>query len=196
MQVLLCLSSKPGKVFPRDQLLAAAWPDTYTCDGVLAKSICALRKALGDKARQPSYIETIPKVGYRLMVDVQPVQQAKKQKAAPSRNSSATAETDGVRPNPIMPFMHKLKHIPFQTAAMVVFMVLSGILAFMLFRQPTYMTEEITVLKSYDTAGVVHIDSTVVIRTNLSEAELLPVAGTLPAHIDSTIEVFKSIDLP
>ena len=71
-----------------------------------------------------------------------------------------------------------------------------GILAFMLLRQPTYMTEEITVLKSYDVAGVMHVDSTVVIRTNLSEDELPSISRQSPAHMDSTIEVFKYRDLP
>jgi len=70
MQVLVRLAQQPGQVVSRDQLLAAVWADTFVTDDVLKRSISELRKALGDDARQPVYIETISKGGYRLIAPV------------------------------------------------------------------------------------------------------------------------------
>lgn len=70
MQVLVRLAQQPGQVVSREQLLAAVWADTFVTDDVLKRSISELRRALGDDARQPVYIETIPKGGYRLIVPV------------------------------------------------------------------------------------------------------------------------------
>jgi DNA-binding winged helix-turn-helix (wHTH) protein len=66
MQVLVRLSQQPGQVVSREQLLTGVWGDTFVTDDVLKRSISELRKALGDDAREPVYIETIPKGGYRL----------------------------------------------------------------------------------------------------------------------------------
>ena len=73
MRVLLCLVEGDGEVVTREQLLAAAWPETYVSEDVLNRAICQLRKALGDEPRVPRFIETIPRVGYRLLALVDPV---------------------------------------------------------------------------------------------------------------------------
>ena len=70
MQVLVRLAQQPGQVVSREHLLAAVWADTFVTDDVLKRSISELRRALGDDARQPVYIETIPKGGYRLIAPV------------------------------------------------------------------------------------------------------------------------------
>lgn len=70
MQVLLCLAERPGEPRTRDQLLEAVWDDAYPHDEGLTQAVSKLRKALGDDARQPRFIETIPKVGYRLIAPV------------------------------------------------------------------------------------------------------------------------------
>ena len=76
MQVLVRLAQEPGQVASREQLLAAVWADTFVTDDVLKRSISELRRALGDDARQPVYIETIPKGGYRLIAPVITVTQS------------------------------------------------------------------------------------------------------------------------
>jgi adenylate cyclase len=47
------------------------WPDTFVEESNLTYSIVQLRKTLGDDARRPRYIETIPKRGYRFIADVE-----------------------------------------------------------------------------------------------------------------------------
>lgn len=70
MQVLLRLAERPGSVVGRDQLLDAVWPGVVVGDEALTQTIIKLRRALGDDARTPTYVETIAKRGYRLVAPV------------------------------------------------------------------------------------------------------------------------------
>lgn len=70
MALLLELVQAQGHVVQRDTLFATVWADELPNDEALTKAISKLRKALGDQAHNPRYIETIPKVGYRLLVSV------------------------------------------------------------------------------------------------------------------------------
>ena len=71
MELLVVLASRPGQVVSREELLSAAWPGVVVGDEALSQVVTKLRKALGDDARVPTYIETIPKRGYRLIAQVQ-----------------------------------------------------------------------------------------------------------------------------
>jgi Tol biopolymer transport system component/DNA-binding winged helix-turn-helix (wHTH) protein len=68
--VLLELARHAGKTITRDELLDRVWAGRCTTPDVLTQAIKELRKALADDARPPRYIETIPKVGYRLVAPV------------------------------------------------------------------------------------------------------------------------------
>ena len=70
MEVLAFLASRPGQVVSRDELLATVWPGVVVDDDALTQAVAKLRKALGDDARSPSYVETIAKRGYRLIARV------------------------------------------------------------------------------------------------------------------------------
>ena len=70
MQVLVHLASKPNEVFSKEELIHTVWADTFVGDDVLTRSISEIRRALEDDARAPKFIQTIPKVGYRLMAPV------------------------------------------------------------------------------------------------------------------------------
>jgi DNA-binding winged helix-turn-helix (wHTH) protein len=50
------------------------WPHTFVEEANLTSNIQQLRKSLGDNARQPHYIETVTKRGYRFIADVQRVE--------------------------------------------------------------------------------------------------------------------------
>ena len=73
MAVLLALAARPNKVVPKDELIAAVWPDTFVSDDVLVRCISILRRATEDDAHHPRFIQTIPKIGYRLVAPVSPV---------------------------------------------------------------------------------------------------------------------------
>lgn len=72
MDVLLYLAGRAREVCSRDELLDAVWgEDREAYDRVLDNAIREIRKALGDDARSPRYILTIPKRGYRLLARVE-----------------------------------------------------------------------------------------------------------------------------
>lgn len=69
MEVLVLLARQAGGVVGREELLARVWPRVVVGDDTLTQAVIKLRKALGDEARAPTYIETIPKRGYRLVAE-------------------------------------------------------------------------------------------------------------------------------
>jgi len=68
--VLLELVRHAGNTVGRDELLETVWKDRVTTPDVLTQAIKELRRAFGDSDKPSQYIETIPKVGYRLLADV------------------------------------------------------------------------------------------------------------------------------
>ena len=70
MAVLCVLAQSPGDTVSRDQLFEQVWGSVVASDEVLSRAIADLRKVLNDSARQPQYIETITKIGYRLVAQV------------------------------------------------------------------------------------------------------------------------------
>ncbi|WP_411359427.1 winged helix-turn-helix domain-containing protein [Pseudidiomarina salilacus] len=72
-QVLTVLATHAGQVVSKQMLIDAVWPDSYASDDTIARTVSRLRTSLGDDPKQPRYIETLPKRGYRLCATVQPV---------------------------------------------------------------------------------------------------------------------------
>ncbi len=70
MDLLLLLADRQGSVVGRETLLSALWPGMVVGEDTLPRTVSKLRSALADDVRQPAYIETIPKRGYRLIADV------------------------------------------------------------------------------------------------------------------------------
>ncbi|MBB4659385.1 winged helix-turn-helix domain-containing protein [Parvularcula dongshanensis] len=75
---LACLlASEPGRTFTRNELIEEVWDGVVVGSAAIDRCVCNLRKALGDDARCPRFVETIRKRGVRLMVDVELVSVAK-----------------------------------------------------------------------------------------------------------------------
>lgn len=70
MDLLILFSSQPGNVISKTEIAETLWGKVHVNEDVLTRSIFKLRKALGDDARQPDYIETVSKRGYRLIADI------------------------------------------------------------------------------------------------------------------------------
>lgn len=70
MRVLVALAEKPGQVLSKENLLRQVWPETFVSDEVLTRCISELRKVFEDNPKEPDYIQTIPKGGYRLLAAV------------------------------------------------------------------------------------------------------------------------------
>jgi len=72
-QVLRMLAERRGQLVTRDEIKKQLWPnDTIVeFDHSIQAAISKLRQALGDSAANPTYIETVARRGYRLMVKVE-----------------------------------------------------------------------------------------------------------------------------
>ncbi len=70
MEVLVCLVDRAGEVVRREDLVASVWPGVHVGEEVLTRAVSDLRQALDDDRRRPRFVETIPKVGYRLIAEV------------------------------------------------------------------------------------------------------------------------------
>src|SRR5689334_8280474 len=72
-QVLRMLIERAGKLVTREDIKRKLWPDDTIVDfdNSINVSIRILRKAVGDTAEAPRYIETLARRGYRLMVPVE-----------------------------------------------------------------------------------------------------------------------------
>ena len=70
MQVLVTLAERPGTVLSKEHILRQVWPETFVSEEVLTRSISELRRVFEDNPREPTYIQTIPKGGYRLLAPV------------------------------------------------------------------------------------------------------------------------------
>jgi len=72
MDVLVCLAERAGEVVTRQEIIDKVWATEFISDNTLTHAVTELRNALGDDARNPSFIETIHRRGYRLIAAVEP----------------------------------------------------------------------------------------------------------------------------
>jgi DNA-binding winged helix-turn-helix (wHTH) protein len=74
-QIMRLLLARPGALVTRDQMRSRLWPDgTYVdFEHSLNAAVKRLRAALGDDAKTPQYIETVPRRGYRWINAVIPL---------------------------------------------------------------------------------------------------------------------------
>ena len=66
-ELMLYMARRPGELLSKQELMDAVWPDTFVSDSSLNQAVKELRKALGDNARSPRFIETVHRRGFRLM---------------------------------------------------------------------------------------------------------------------------------
>src|SRR3954470_4791931 len=66
-ETLLYLIRHADHVVSKHELLDAVWPGTFISEDGLVQCVVEIRRALGDSARSPRYVQTLPKRGYRLL---------------------------------------------------------------------------------------------------------------------------------
>ncbi|HVJ29828.1 MAG TPA: winged helix-turn-helix domain-containing protein, partial [Gammaproteobacteria bacterium] len=101
MAVLLCLAEAQGTVVSRNDLLDAVWPGMAVTPDALSQCLVELRRAFGDNPKQPGVIETIPKMGVRLVAPV--VQKGAAPRNADSARTVSCAEPER-RSLAVLPF--------------------------------------------------------------------------------------------
>ena len=74
--VLGALLERPGVPVSKQELFASVWRGTVVSDDALVTCIQELRRALGDDSKQPLYIETRHRLGYRFVAPLEEQAQA------------------------------------------------------------------------------------------------------------------------
>lgn len=70
VQVLACLAEARGELVTRELLLERFWPGVFVTDNTLTRAVADIRKALGDDAGAPRYVQTMARRGYRFVAPV------------------------------------------------------------------------------------------------------------------------------
>jgi Tol biopolymer transport system component/DNA-binding winged helix-turn-helix (wHTH) protein len=139
MQVLLVLASQPDHVFSKEEIISAVWPDTFVSEDVLTRCISILRRITGDKPQTPRFIQTVPKVGYRLVAPLAeapaPTQPSHPQ-STPSAPSSADAPAPAEAPKLVSPtsshpvpspVAHRHGRLAWMLSALLVLLAVGGV---------------------------------------------------------------------
>jgi DNA-binding winged helix-turn-helix (wHTH) protein/tetratricopeptide (TPR) repeat protein/TolB-like protein len=66
-ETLCYLAQRSGRVIPKAELVQRLWPDTFVTEDVLVQCVMEIRRALGDPAKAPQYIQTLPRRGYQFI---------------------------------------------------------------------------------------------------------------------------------
>lgn len=69
MQVLVALSRSAGKIVTRDQLLRTCWDGRIVGEDAINRAICRIRSLSDLDAGESFRIETVPRIGYRMLVE-------------------------------------------------------------------------------------------------------------------------------
>ncbi|MDQ3748194.1 MAG: winged helix-turn-helix domain-containing protein, partial [Acidobacteriota bacterium] len=73
-ETLCVLIESAGRTVEKDELMQKIWQDRFVEESNLTFNVGMLRKALGDDASQPTFIETVQRRGYRFIAEVRRVE--------------------------------------------------------------------------------------------------------------------------
>src|SRR5262245_65612595 len=65
--LLALLLRRRGEAVHRQQILEAVWSDVVVSDGALSQAVRTIRRALDDNVREPVFIRTVSRPGYRVV---------------------------------------------------------------------------------------------------------------------------------
>ena len=89
--LLELLAERVGDVVDKDTILERVWGETTVGKDAVPVAVYELRKALGDDAKSPRYIETVPKRGYRLIAAVESAGSVSRSHSSSARAGLAAA---------------------------------------------------------------------------------------------------------
>jgi TolB-like protein/DNA-binding winged helix-turn-helix (wHTH) protein/Tfp pilus assembly protein PilF len=88
VEILLALVEADGRIVSKDELIQRVWPDTFVEETSLTSNISVLRKTLSVEGGGRSYVETVPKRGYRFVAPVALIDDAVLREFPPPPGSS------------------------------------------------------------------------------------------------------------
>jgi TolB-like protein/DNA-binding winged helix-turn-helix (wHTH) protein len=87
MRLLVCLAERAGEIVSIDELLDRVWSGVTVAPDSVYQAVASLRRILGDDSQQPSYIATVPRLGYQLVAPVEPWYESIARPESPPSNS-------------------------------------------------------------------------------------------------------------
>src|SRR4029077_4621561 len=94
MGVLLCLAERAGEVVSSEELLEQVWSGVYVNQDSVYQAVAWLRRLLGDDPKQQTYIETVPRLGYRMVATVSPWTDKPIEEMGAQTNASRTSGSE------------------------------------------------------------------------------------------------------
>src|SRR4051812_11213493 len=91
--VLLQLVRAAGRTLSRDELLNEVWKGTCPTPDVLTQAVKDLRRILGDDLHAPRFVETLPRLGYRLVAPARFIDDSTAAAFAPGAHSDEKKST-------------------------------------------------------------------------------------------------------
>jgi DNA-binding winged helix-turn-helix (wHTH) protein/Tol biopolymer transport system component len=126
-EALVILVENAGHLVDKDDLMKRLWPDSFVEEGNVAKQVSLLRKVLSEATNGREYIETVPKRGYRFLVEVSEVANPEADfKADTLSNANLGLEFETRRP--------VTRRRVLEAAAVAVLLIASGALWFAKYR--------------------------------------------------------------
>jgi Tol biopolymer transport system component/DNA-binding winged helix-turn-helix (wHTH) protein len=125
--VLLQLARSAGRTLSRDDLLNEVWKGTCPTPDVLTQAVKDLRRALGDDLHAPRFVETLPRLGYRLVASTRFLD------SLDARSALASAGNDTTAVAPIA--TNRRRQMAVRAASAAFGLIVSGVVAMALHRQ-------------------------------------------------------------
>jgi Tol biopolymer transport system component/DNA-binding winged helix-turn-helix (wHTH) protein len=149
-RVLAMLLERPGELITREEVRKQLWPDgTFIdFDEGLDTALKKLRYALGDSAQNPTFIETVPRRGYRFIAPVTNGDFSLLPKDADALVSSVSrSSADGE---------HKRKYLPVLIVTALVLVVAMGISRWKSPKRP-FSAEKMEITRLTDTGNATYV---------------------------------------
>jgi TolB-like protein/DNA-binding winged helix-turn-helix (wHTH) protein len=96
LRLLLCLAEHVGEVVSIDDLLNQVWSGVSVSPDSVYQAVTSLRRQLGDDPKQPTYIATVPRLGYRMIADVRAWEDKTASAPSPASNRRRARLASGV----------------------------------------------------------------------------------------------------
>jgi len=104
-ETLCVLVESAGRLVEKDELMQKIWQDRFVEESNLTFNVGMLRKALGDDASKPTFIETVQRRGYRFIAEVRHIEAEEEKRRKGDEEKKAGLSADSLSPFlPVSPF--------------------------------------------------------------------------------------------
>ncbi len=151
-QILLMLVEHDGQIVTREEIQKRLWPDDTVVefDQSINAAMKKLRKALGDSADEPTYIRTIAKQGYRLIVPVERIAGHDGSNKPAETTEASVSTRDSIAEEQAAPTQSKVWVRLAAAAVVVIATILVGVLYWRAHRPPKLTDADTIVIADFE----------------------------------------------